>query len=110
MLNCLKASMIVLFVSMFAMGICNNSALVELLFVLSFTIFVALAVISYMKLCNGKEKFKITADKTYDIGCEHKKNRRYVRSAIYFAAIPMCIVGLLFAAIDLICMWAIVFK
>lgn len=104
MLKFLKINGIAFIFSVFLMGFSGVNLFSSLLFISTLTLFVIAVIINIVRL-KGKYVFKSIADEAFDNGSKYWENKKFGIAILNFIAYPLCIIGICFVAIDLVCMW-----
>lgn len=93
--------------TLFILSVCSGNSLFP---TISLTLFVIAAVLNCIKLWRGKDIINLVVDATHDKSISCFKNKNYGKGLVYFMSYPMIVVGIFFAFLTLISMWAMVLK
>ena len=102
MVNGLIISGITFLVSILLMGFCGFNAIV---FMIAFTTFIAIALLNLFFMHKKNSIEKSLEDAYFDTSIKKLKEKKYFKSMVYFLSYPMCVVGILFLVISMVCMW-----
>lgn len=102
MVKSLIVSGIMFLISILLMGFCGFNTII---FISIFTIFIVIALLNLFSIYQKNNTENNMENTYFDISTKALKEKKYLKSIVYFLSYPMCVVGILLLVINMVYVW-----